>query len=444
METLVQKIIAQKPDEFGNTWDTNLCIQKSYGRKITFADNFTNIIDKDCWQNNEKQDIIDIVDKLSLYESVIVIGFDSADVVGKRINEIIPDIEKETVQIFRHIDRGNKVIKGKINAYKKYSQANELDEAFGALIGKSANYREALIVAAKAAETRSTVLIRGESGTGKELVAKAVHMASKRKNQPLIRINCPAIPVNLMESELFGHEKGSFTGAIYQKIGKFELAHEGTIILDEVGDLDNNMQAKLLRVLQEKEFERVGGTQTIKVDVRIIAATNRNLEKLVERGEFREDLYYRLNVIPINLPSLRERKQDIPELVQHFIKKLSLETGKYKKGIASQVLRYLVNYDWPGNIRELENVIERAINLSEHDIINMQDIPTNITGCKMRTDQSLINLKEDGSLASFDEYDKEIIKQALEKYNSFNAAGKALGITHKTVAAKARRFGLMP
>ncbi len=435
---MVQKIIAKTIDDLENTWG-NLSIRNNFGRTVFSTDYLANILGKEHWQNNEKQDIIDIVNKLSFYEAVVIIGFDKMDLIGRRINEIIPDIEKEATQIFRTRNTGFEVKKDD----NQYSQARLLDEAFEDLIGDSYNFRNALMVAAKAAETKSTVLIRGESGTGKELVAKAIHMASKRKNKPFISINCPAIPENLMESELFGHEKGSFTGAIYQKIGKIELAHEGTILLDEIGDLDKNMQAKILRFLQEKEFERVGGTQTIKVDVRIIAATNRNLEELVQKGEFREDLYYRLNVVPINLPGLRERKQDIPELVQHFVKKLGLETGKHKKGVSSEALQSLIRYEWPGNIRELENVIERAINLSEHDIIGIHDIPSNITG-KKRKAQSLINLKEDGSLASFDEYDKEIIRQALEKHKSFNGAGKALGITHKTVAAKARKFGLIP
>jgi transcriptional regulator with PAS, ATPase and Fis domain len=319
----------------------------------------------------------------------------------------------------------------------------ELDKAFGNIIGRSEKLLAALDVAAKTAKTSSTVLLQGESGTGKELVAEAIHNASKRSHGPFIKVNCPGIPSNLMESELFGHERGAFTGAIYQKIGKFELANGGTIFLDEIGEMDNNLQAKLLRVLQEREFERVGGNQIFKTDVRIIAATHRNLKEMVNKGEFREDLYYRLNVVPVTLPSLRERKDDIPLLVEHFLEKLCKKMGQNNKIMTKRAVGYLYNYDWPGNVRELENIIERVINLADDDVIDAWDLPQYITGKVIEKKPRLINLDMDGELATFDDYEKAIIEVALRKHKSFNAAGKALGITHKTVAAKARRYGVV-
>ncbi|WP_213975013.1 sigma 54-interacting transcriptional regulator [Tepidanaerobacter acetatoxydans] len=319
----------------------------------------------------------------------------------------------------------------------------KLDETFSNIIGRSEKLLAALGIAAKAAKTSSTILLQGESGTGKELVAEAIHRASSRSKGPFIKVNCPGIPANLMESELFGHERGAFTGAIYQKIGKFELANGGTIFLDEIGELDKSLQAKLLRVLQEREFERVGGNQVLKTDVRIIAATHRNLREMVSKGDFREDLYYRLNVVPIMLPSLRERKDDIPLLVEHFLEKLCKKLGLKNKIMSKRAIGYLYNYDWPGNVRELENIIERVINLTDSDVIDAWDLPQYITGKVIEKKQPLINLDMDGELATFDDYEKAIIKVALKKYKSFNAAGKVLGITHKTVAAKARRYGIV-
>lgn len=319
----------------------------------------------------------------------------------------------------------------------------EFDEAFNNIIGRSEKFAAALDIAFKAAKTSSTVLLQGESGTGKELVAQAIHRASSRRKAPFVKVNCPGIPANLMESELFGHERGAFTGAIFQKVGKFELANGGTIFLDEIGELDKNLQAKLLRVLQEREFERVGGNQVLKTDVRIIAATHRNLKEMVGKEQFREDLYYRLNVVPITLPSLRERKDDIPLLVEHFLEKLCKKLGKEHKTLTKRAIGHLYNYDWPGNVRELENIIERVINLADSDVIDVWDLPSYITGKDIEKKKPLINLDVDGELASFDDYEKAIIKMALKKYKSFNAAGKALGITHKTVAAKARKYGLV-
>ena len=235
---------------------------------------------------------------------------------------------------------------------------------FGEIVGDSAALRRVLKQVETVAPTGSTVLIRGETGTGKELIARALHELSPRKGRTFVKLNCAAIPTGLLESELFGHEKGAFTGAIAQKVGRFELAHQGTLFLDEVGDIPLELQPKLLRVLQEQEFERLGGTKTIKVDVRLVAATHRDLAKMVQGGRFREDLYYRLNVFPVALPPLRERRDDIPRLVRHFTQQFARRMGRRIETIPSAALDALVRYPWPGNVRELQNIIERAVILS--------------------------------------------------------------------------------
>lgn len=314
--------------------------------------------------------------------------------------------------------------------------------AFSRFIGRSGKALDALAIAAKAAEGLSTVLIRGESGTGKELVAEGIHSSSSRTSGPFIRVNCAAIPATLLESELFGHEKGAFTGAIKKKLGKFELANKGTIFLDEIGEMEKNMQVKLLRVIQEKELERVGGEETFKVDVRIIAATNRNLEEMVANGEFREDLYYRLNVIPVFLPSLRERKEDIPMLVEHFINKVNGELYKEIKGIKQEALDILLQYRWPGNVRELENVIERAVTLTDGRYIESRDLPLYVRETGSPQVVPIDGREVSDTILSWEEYEKHIIQKALKKYGSYNAAAKVLGLTHKTVAAKAQKYGI--
>ncbi len=247
------------------------------------------------------------------------------------------------------------------------------DQEFGGVVGSSPKMKQLLDISRNIAPTNATVLIYGESGTGKELVASYIHKKSLRSRKPFIRVSCAAIPETLLESELFGHEKGAFTHAISRRLGRFELAHTGTIFLDEVGEMSPAMQAKLLRVLQEKEFERVGGAETIKVDVRVLAATNQNLKQAVVEGSFREDLYYRLSVVPLFLPPLRERKQDIAALASRFIDKYNKEFGKAISGITSEALEHLAFYNWPGNIRELENAIERAVLLARRDALMPSD-----------------------------------------------------------------------
>lgn len=243
---------------------------------------------------------------------------------------------------------------------------------FGEIVGQSAALRRCLEAVEQVAKTDATVLIEGETGTGKELLARAIHLRSGRAAGPLIKVNCAALPAGLIASELFGHEKGAFTGALQRKLGRFELAQRGTLFLDEVGELPAEVQVALLRVLQEKEFERVGGSQTIGVDVRIIAATHRRLEQEVREGRFREDLYYRLNVFPVRNPALRERREDIAMLAEHFAKLAGQRQGKVVKGIAPESVKRMENYAWPGNIRELQNVVERAVILSSGGMLEVE------------------------------------------------------------------------
>ncbi|RKO62982.1 sigma 54-interacting transcriptional regulator [Caldibacillus debilis] len=326
---------------------------------------------------------------------------------------------------------------------QELSKHKGLSSAFHKIIGNSETLKDALTIADKVAKTHSTVLITGESGTGKELVARAIHEASPRKNHPFIRVNCAAIPPQLMESELFGYEKGAFTGAYKTHRGKFELADKGTIFLDEIGDLNLELQGKLLRVLQEKEIVRIGGFSTIHLDVRVIAATNRDLAKMVEEGTFREDLYYRLNVVPIHLPPLRARKEDIPLLVEAFRVELNARLGKNIKGYEKGFIEALCNYHWPGNIRELQNIMERLFNLADGDYLLCKDLPHYISN-PHATDSSkgqeeTIVLSKDKPLH---EYEKQIFAYACQFYPSFNQLAKSLGITHKTAASKIRKYKL--
>ncbi|WP_051569407.1 sigma-54 interaction domain-containing protein [Alkaliphilus transvaalensis] len=332
--------------------------------------------------------------------------------------------------------------------FKPQEEFVELKKAFNNIIGNNPKLKKELKIAERASNTRSTILINGESGTGKELVASAIHESSPYSGKPFVKVNCGAIPANLLESELFGHEQGAFTGAIKRRIGKFEQANEGTIFLDEIGDMPLEMQVKLLRVIQDKKFERVGGSETLQCNLRIIAATHRDLKGLVETGKFREDLYYRLNVIPIQLPPLRERKEDILELSDYFVVKISKRFNVRGKKISQGVKDAFLLYDWSGNIREMENLMERLMVLVEGDEITLEDIPDYISHVYNRNvdgvaENGLINLKPEGEMALMEEYEREMIALALKRYGSFNAAGKVLGISHKTVAFKARKYQLL-
>jgi len=311
--------------------------------------------------------------------------------------------------------------------------------SFNNMIGKAHNMEQVFDLIDTVADSRATVLVTGESGTGKELVARALHYNSSRRSAPFIRLNCAALPKDLMESELFGHEKGAFTGAIKQTRGRFEMADGGTLLLDEISEIDPALQAKLLRVLQEREFERIGSTQTIKVDVRIVATTNRDLQKEVEAGNFREDLYYRLNVIEMGLPPLRERKEDIPALVQNFIAKYNEENGKRVTGVADETLDALLAYDWPGNIRELENYTERAVVVARGEALAPDDYPQRLTSGPQGRDDGGIHVG-----MTVHEMERRLIMKTLESCqgNRTEAAGM-LGISTRTLRNKLHEYGEM-
>lgn len=314
--------------------------------------------------------------------------------------------------------------------------------SFENLIGVSDGLKKVCSLIEKVADTDSTILILGESGTGKELVARTIHFNSQRRNKPLIPINCGAIPENLLESELFGHEKGAFTGAGSLRIGRFELADEGTIFLDEIGEMSPTLQVKLLRILQQKEFERVGGTKTIKVDVRIIAATNIDLEKAVTENRFREDLYYRLNVIPIVVPPLRERTDDIPILIEHFLRHFNKTKKKRIEGFTREVMDLLISYKWQGNIRELENLIERVVILKGEGIVTIEDLPEKIKTSVERHGMSPFRIPESGINLNdvVEEFENNLIIQALEKAHGVrNKAAQLLSLNRTTLVEKLKK-----
>ncbi|HEY2991032.1 MAG TPA: sigma-54 dependent transcriptional regulator [Candidatus Binatia bacterium] len=302
--------------------------------------------------------------------------------------------------------------------------SQEVSERYRLVVGKSAKMNTALDTAKKAAGSKSTVLLLGESGTGKEIFARAIHAWSSEQDKPFVAINCVGLSKELLESELFGHEKGAFTGAHELKKGKIELAQGGTIFLDEIGDISAELQTKFLRFLQEREFERVGGTKPIHVDVRIVAATNRDLEAAVKDGRFREDLYYRLNVIPIVLPPLRERKEDIPELANFFMQRFSSETKKSFAEIVKEAEEKLLGYDWPGNVRELANVIERAVVLGQGPKITLQELPPRIVAGEPRGRATPLSYRDDVTA-----YRRQLILSALtQTKGNRTAAAKALGL----------------
>lgn len=315
-----------------------------------------------------------------------------------------------------------------------------------ALIGASKPMLEIYDIIKTVAPTPTTILITGETGTGKELIARAIHENSARKGNPFIKINCAAIPENLMESELFGYEKGAFTGAVHKKPGRFEQAHKGTLFLDEIGDLPKDMQAKLLRTIQDREFERVGGVQTIKVDVRLVAATNRDLLQDVQNKRFREDLYYRINVLPITLPSLRERRNDIPLLAEHFIDKFNRKLGRRVRRLEPEVEQFFREYDWPGNIREMENLLERLILLANDDTIRYEALPADILTPLppegIRPEQTEGTFKEIVK-GQAEAVESHIIARVLEQCGkNVTRAANRLGISRKGLQLKMIKYGL--
>ena len=310
------------------------------------------------------------------------------------------------------------------------------------ILGEHPKMREVFRIVSKIAATNSTVLIVGESGTGKELVARAIHDGSQRRDKPFMAINCAAIPDSLMESELFGHEKGSFTGANVREIGIFEAANGGTVFLDEIGEMNVAMQAKLLRAIQEKEIRRVGGKVNVPLDVRILSATNKELEQEIKRGNFREDLFYRLNVIRINLPPLRERGSDVKNLAEFFIKKYSDSSGIGVEGISKPALKLLMNYTWPGNVRQLESVVERSVLMAESNYIEPEDLPAEVTLTSSLSGGIPFELPPEG--IAFEELEKGIIVKAMERADwVIGKAAPLLGMSYKTLQYRLDKFGIV-
>ncbi|MCU0343213.1 MAG: sigma-54 dependent transcriptional regulator [Ignavibacterium sp.] len=346
------------------------------------------------------------------------------------------DLDELDLMIERIIE--NKNLKSEIQLLKNQLQSKFKIDSF---ISHSPKMEEVLSFAARAADSKATVLITGESGTGKEVLAKSIHYVSPRKDKPFIAVNIPALPETLLESELFGHEKGAFTGAEKSKKGRFELADGGTIFLDEIGDIPINLQVKLLRVLQEHQIERVGSTENINIDVRIIAATHQNLEEKIKDGSFREDLFYRLNIVSLNIPPLRERREDIIPLIEHFVEKYSKENNKEKLSLSKEAVDLLIKYNFPGNVRELENIIERAVVLCRSKVITVNDLPNIVTGFKAEKE---IAVNENTSLIEqVEELEKKLIYDALSKSNGNQSqAGRMLGLTERNLRYKMQKYDI--
>ncbi|HET7342371.1 MAG TPA: sigma-54 dependent transcriptional regulator [Methylomirabilota bacterium] len=363
----------------------------------------------------------------TIEDAVAAIKHGAADYLGKPLN-----LEELLHRLRQARDRQRLVREN-----RELRDALEERHRVAGIIGESGAMQEVLSVVRRVADSDATVLIRGESGTGKELIAKAIHYASRRAAGPLVRVNCAALPEGLLESELFGHEKGAFTGAVAARRGRFELAHGGTLFLDEIGDLPAHLQVKLLRALQEREIERVGGSRPLPVDVRLLAATHRDLEALARAGEFRDDLYYRINVVTLALPPLRERREDIPRLLEHFLARFAERNGKPIRGLTPEARDLLLRYDYPGNVRELENVIERAVVLTRDDIIGAADLPLSLAASGAEPGEA-------GSLSAVVEaLERRLIGEALARAGGVQTrAADLLGLTERGLRYKLRKYGL--
>jgi len=347
------------------------------------------------------------------------------------LDELLIIIRK--AEEYLHLKSENKQLKQQLS--EKFS--------FESIVSRSEEMEVVLNMAGRVADSKATVIIRGESGTGKELIAKAIHYSGDRKSKPFITVNCAALPETLFESELFGHEKGAFTGADKPRTGKFEMADGGTLFIDEVGDIPPAVQVKLLRAVQFGQIEKLGSSKTIELDVRIITATNRNLEEMIQKNEFREDLYYRFNVIQIKIPPLRERKADIPALVNHFIEKYSSVNGKNIKTISKEAMNLLMKYDYPGNIRELENIIQRAVVLTRNSIISLNDMPKALTESGFTgSDETDLGKTESGDLNhSVEQLEKSMIEKALKKTGGNQSkAAEMLNISERTLRYKLSKY----
>jgi DNA-binding NtrC family response regulator len=395
---------------------------------------------------------------------IIVTAFTDVDVLIESINlgriyryVTKPWDSKELRGILTHaierfaLVRDNRRLQEQLSQYVGMLSSEAHSEfAFGAIVGDSPALRDVLVRVEQVAQTASTVLLRGETGTGKEMVARAIHINSARETKPFVKVNCAALAPGVLESELFGHEKGAFTGAVARRLGRFELADGGTLFLDEVGDLPLDVQVKLLRVLQEREFERVGGAETIKVDVRVVSATHRDLEKLISSGEFREDLYYRLNVFPITLPPLRQRPTDIPALAEHFIQKYARTAGKNIRGLDAGAVAALSTYAWPGNVRELENVVERGLILARGTELTAADLEfTRRPAAPVPATEIGLTAPRASDIGArplqerLQEQERTAIVSAIDQaHGNIAHAARALGINRSTLYYRLRKHGL--
>jgi len=444
------------------------------GRNREFLKEFLDVEGFDVETAKDGQEGIEVLEKMDFDLVLTDLKMPRAD--GLAVLEGLRRINPQTVAIvftgFGSIDTAVKAVK--LGAYdyitkplkieeislvihralehRKLSLENEMlrrqlkrKYKFDNIVGDSEGMQQVFRLVEKIANTDSTVLVYGESGTGKELIARAIHFNSDRRERPLIPVNCGAIPEELLESELFGHEQGAFTGATRTRIGRFELGNGGTIFLDEIGDMSPALQVKILRVLQEHEFERVGGMKTIKVDIRVIAATNKDLEKNVADGKFREDLFYRLNVIPIQLPPLRNRPADTPLLVNHFLQMYNTKNGHNITGVSPEAMELLSSYEWPGNVRELENMIERIVILKGDGLIEPGDLSEKILAADSGTLHPRVRIPENG--ISFNtavtEFERELILQALNRTNWVkNKAAKLLNLNRTTLVEKMKKINL--
>lgn len=378
---------------------------------------------------------------------ILMTAYGSEDVAVDAMKHGADDyVSKGRMQIDELEMRISRLLRERELEQENIKLKKELDTRYGLekIIGESPQMRAIFDIVRQVAPTEATVLIYGESGTGKELVARAIHQLSPRAKRPMVTVHCAALSPTLLESELFGHEKGAFTGAVERRIGRFEEANGGTLFLDEIGEIDHVIQVKLLRFLGEKTFERVGSNKTIRADVRLITATNKNLWELVKKGEFREDLFYRLRVVEITLPPLRERKMDIPLLVNHFIKEFASKNGKIITGISDEALTILLNYHWPGNVRELRTAIEHAVVFCKGDTITARDLPLFV-----RQPETMISITQPTALQQLQkpmtikELEKQLIINALKEFNGNRTlAAKRIGISRRTLHRKLNEYGI--
>ena len=376
---------------------------------------------------NEQTEVVIVTAVKSLKTAIEAIKLGASDYITKPFDAL------EILSLIKRVVEKQALLKEVLYLRSEVARENRFEN----LVGRNARMQEIYDLVSRIGDNNATVLLNGESGTGKEVLARAIHQKSNRSQRPFVAVNCAAIPAELLESELFGHEKGAFTGAIATKVGKFELATGGTLFLDEIGHMRLDLQAKILRALQEREIERVGGTRTIKIDVRVLAATNRDLKKAIEDGTFREDLYYRLNVVPITLPDLKDRQEDIPLLANHFVQKFAPESNPAMREIAKEAMAILMSHTWPGNVRELENVIERAVTLGRGPAVEPRDLPPHLAGGTNPLERALA--KE----ASLEDLEKDYIAMILRRTKGHQIrAASILGIDRRTLYRKIRRFGL--